>query len=1166
MHTLDVYTVGGIDFLIQVFRAIVLILGDNTWKTMIMITFVYAAFIAFLIGLRKNTYPIWWIVATFFAFHLMFTAKININLIDTKLGKNYVIQGVPFGIGLTTSILSSVSKFFTDMIDATFHTGITYIYGGQTKNSYPQALDFSTNNYAGVYEYFDRLRKLNIDKYLSPDKREIINTYFTQCLFLDMASWSSNDIAKLQFSPDVINQDLLRVKNNLLMSYKGQTFYCINFYDNYAKKALTDFVKLISNNTSLLAIMRDKAALKQSMSSVVNAFTGGNQNFAQIVGNAAVREALKNAYIDVASSSQTLSQDVILGYMKGEAEGRLMLLAKSFFMASAEWIPMLNNVLQFVLIGIMPLMAAVILIPGMLSLLKKFFITTTWVYLWLPVFALVDGIHKTAAIAQAQNYVSTLYSTLPFGIGTGWNTSVALSIASAGNLYEITDDMKALAGFLSFFVPGIAWMVLTASDHVISGFGSRIASQMGSVSTPETITRAITAETIGMKLSDGEIGHGLAVRQAVWGNAYSMAQSYATNKFGTGNVKDIYKSSMYNTAKNTGLGSNMYDMFDGDTDNIKSWGASSAPKELMEGLTVNGKISSAIQRTADEAYSKTVSKAMNDVWQAGEKYTESKQFSDSIMYATSKAWGKSDSYITSKYSKYSDVIETFKGVENSISKSFGFSDKESAAVANELFAEGGINSSLLKKASLGDKKALNMLRNIFSKAGVKLGDRVSDKNLQEWAKTVEAKYGSSISSGDTFKKLVQMENDFKHDEQAKKELNYAVKGEEGTKINWNEDLSWAQNVSNTISKVQTVQQKLSELKSNAANYEMQYGHRLLKFVADEYYKGNLSLAKASINYATPEQMDMWVSDFMQRELGVDFDGNVDVQKLESENKKFSNETKNYKFAEDRDNLRNTQFKKMGDKFIQDHEKGTDKWKGQEGVKVGQAKHAVQGKFKNLKKEYNEQTGAAQTEIDGGKNYIEGKGKEVETGADKTRDNVKGQIGLNFGQRVSRMNKEYGWYLKALGALGIANTGLDLWDEYRRGHGNSPHTPTTVEGKPKGKGTIHGGKTPPGLEIPHKDVPAERTWKGKSISALKTAAGFTAFGLPAAYFANEAEKEGKEVITTGYTDPSAYAGQKILGLLHDGYEYVKEFLGGDSKPQTVRTFQGNIYKPIDLNKR
>ena len=1155
--TYDVYTVGGIDFLSQVFRAIVLIFGDSSVHTMFYISLMFGIIIAFLIGFRKQTYPIWYLTLTFFFFHGFFSAKSSVNIIDTKLGRTYVVDNVPFGVAFLSSLFSSVSHTMTNLIDNAFHTGVTYIYGATTPNSYPEALNFSKNGYAGVYEYIFGLKKVSPHK--QPrflEEADKVQAYYIQCLLPDIITWDPTKREQFFGSQDIVGQDLLKVQNNLLMSYDGQTFYCLDFYNNQVKPALQNFINLYAGKPELFGIP-NYLTLSKDLSAIVNTFTGGNQVFAQIIGNASVLNSLKAAYDSYAATNQQLSQDIILGYMAGEAESRLEIYGRAVAKFAGEVIPLLNVVLQFLIIGVMPMVAIAILLPGMLNILKNLAYTTAWVYLWTPTLALLDGINKIAAIAQARNWYD-----INFDSSTVSAFTASFNLISAGHLFDVSSKMQAIAGALTISAPVISWLILRGGDMAVAGFGSMFASFAGRVATPETITQAITAERVGMQLHDGEFGHGVEVRQAIWGNAHSMASSYATNQFGMNNALASYQSSMFNTAKTAGLGSAMYNRLHGNVRQMIEWGRASVPKELTEGLMFGGRLNETVQKSLDTSWTKTVNESIKDIVNASEQYSTSKQFSDSVMYATSKAYSSGDNYIKSNYSQYQEAIETFTGINESVSKLTGLSKKDTAALTNELLAAGAIDTKLISRAAQGDEEAIKTLKGMFknwgNKLGINLEDKVSDRDIREWAKTIESKYGKQLQEGDTWKRLIQLQEQFKHDEQAQKRLDFAVKGEEGIKIDWNENLSWAKTVSSEIDTARSYQERLQELKTQVSSFEQQFGHRFLEFVANTYYDGDLAKAKRNINYASTVQMDGWLTEFMQKEFGINFDADVDKKDYIQQ---WDRMLDTNKFRQD---LESDQMKKMGDTFIKYHEE-TDKTKGKEGVLIGQAKKETQEAYTNLKDDHKNQTGAAKTIIDGGKTTIDVKGDEIKEDANQNATNVASNIHLSTGKRISRAGDIYGDHLKAIVAMALLSGGMDLLDyKVGKNRGGGTHMTTVdVDSHGKGKGgTVHGGRTPPGLEIPD-NATTQRSWKSKISTGAKTVVAFTSFGLPAVYFAESAEREGKRIeIMTGYTTPEAYIQQKIMGWLESGFNYVKDFVGGDSNPETVKKFQSEIFKPIN----
>ena len=123
--TFDVYTVGGIEYLSQVFRGIILIVGDSTWETFTKIFITAGIITAALIFLKTSKFTdfVVWFLSAFFAFGLFVGVKANVNIIDTQYEQEYLVSDVPLGPVILTSLFSSASYELTNLLGNVFHTG-----------------------------------------------------------------------------------------------------------------------------------------------------------------------------------------------------------------------------------------------------------------------------------------------------------------------------------------------------------------------------------------------------------------------------------------------------------------------------------------------------------------------------------------------------------------------------------------------------------------------------------------------------------------------------------------------------------------------------------------------------------------------------------------------------------------------------------------------------------------------------------------------------------------------------------------------------------------------------------------------------------------------------------------------------------------------------------
>jgi len=139
----DIYTIGGIEFLSQVYKGVIMILGNDTYHTMLrMVGFLAVVGASIALVARQSFRQIG---EKLFLIILILGPciglKHDIIIHDKKFDMVYDIEGAPYIPAFLHSVLSTASLELTETMEMMFHTGTVNVYNaaGSPENAYSSA-------------------------------------------------------------------------------------------------------------------------------------------------------------------------------------------------------------------------------------------------------------------------------------------------------------------------------------------------------------------------------------------------------------------------------------------------------------------------------------------------------------------------------------------------------------------------------------------------------------------------------------------------------------------------------------------------------------------------------------------------------------------------------------------------------------------------------------------------------------------------------------------------------------------------------------------------------------------------------------------------------------------------------------------------------------------
>lgn len=486
MVDLDIFTVGGLEYLAATFKAIIMILGSSAFNSILKITLLWGLFWAMWIGMFgydriKHTFLLH-IFTSFFALHAFFMPMTRLTINDTKFSDTYVVEGVPLGIGYTAHYASNLSKWLTDIFDSINHQGTVVVRGiGQTQLA--TSMDYKNTGLAGTFSYAKELINIDNKKMVLayPRQTELMKTYIDQCFWLEVASRPPEYALSTFTGQDIL--DIIKPTSSWFMNYNGQLTTCDYFYNTLLVPEWTQMQTDIVATPEKLGYDR---LLTDKMVAGLNALTGANADFAQAVTMGGIGKIMQESYQN--TIGKEYPNQILAEYAAGRAEEQSKLTGIAIGEYAKDVMPLFKIFVECLAYMFAPIVAVLILLPIGGKPIVGYIKFILWVYMWDPVFATINGFINIAAITKISTFLESQGLT-------------GLSLAASGEALAQASWMPALAGYMAMSTPMLARLAVEGFESGISGFAAVFANMgQGAVSqeaSPNEIMKNAKRDRMG---------------------------------------------------------------------------------------------------------------------------------------------------------------------------------------------------------------------------------------------------------------------------------------------------------------------------------------------------------------------------------------------------------------------------------------------------------------------------------------------------------------------------------------------------------------------------------------------------------------------------------------------------------------------------------------------
>lgn len=453
----EIYTYGGGDFLRLIFNGIAQIFGNADYIVAIK-SAALIGLMSFLLNAasQKGRLDFQWLLGIIMIYMVAIVPKTEIIINDQLIPANSaVVENVPIGISVTSSVFSRLSYWLTTSFETVF--------------SLPNQVKYTGNGLMFAQTLVEESTRF---EFTTPRIASNFTEFWKSCVYYDLLLrlYTWNDLLK---TSDLVTFLKERTAQARAFSYepeKGprEITTCRVGFNQYL---LPELEQEIKNSTNIQAsrlipnetIRTEAISRFESTMPVAYSFlTKLSMKSSEIISQNILSNSFKRGLMSFASDADASAAAEDFAMARAESERRTTFsvmgkLAKKF-------LPILHHIFESVIYAIFPIVMIMAMLPSAGAVLKRYCMALFWVNLWPPLYCLLHFAssyygQKAASAAMVQ---------------TGHGFQTGLSIMTNTGLGHVLSDYAAITGYLSMSIPMISWLVISASGAVMAGLAGRI--------------------------------------------------------------------------------------------------------------------------------------------------------------------------------------------------------------------------------------------------------------------------------------------------------------------------------------------------------------------------------------------------------------------------------------------------------------------------------------------------------------------------------------------------------------------------------------------------------------------------------------------------------------------------------------------------------------------
>jgi conjugal transfer mating pair stabilization protein TraG len=432
----EIFTVGGGDYLVNVFQAVAAWTGNGGYKSLIQVVMVMGLGLSAITLAFNQDWRAWlnWFLGATLIYSCLMVPRLDVHVTD-RLNPGLApanVNNIPLGLALMASFTSQVGDYLTGSAEVVF--------------GLPGDLNYSRNGMIYGARLYDATRSLRIS---DPEFASNLDEHFRQCVFYDvlLGRYSMKQLAESDDiwatiapgSPARAQRFLTRDASGAVTSNIVTCREAFTALDGQWG-ALVDSMgtvfgrQLYPNQTETLA----KAKLFSDLPVVYQYLTGVSSNATAIFKQTLTINAMSQAMHSMSGGSGAGNVDV---YAQTRADIQTERTYGSIASNAMKWVPLLNIVLTVLFYALFPVLFPLFLMPKTGPIALKGYVTGFF-YLaaWGPLFVILHMMLMYKGAADMSAVAG----------------SHGLTLASFTGMADVNSDIGLLAGYLIASVPFLA--------------------------------------------------------------------------------------------------------------------------------------------------------------------------------------------------------------------------------------------------------------------------------------------------------------------------------------------------------------------------------------------------------------------------------------------------------------------------------------------------------------------------------------------------------------------------------------------------------------------------------------------------------------------------------------------------------------------------------------
>jgi conjugal transfer mating pair stabilization protein TraG len=449
----EIFTVGGGDYLVNVFQAVAAWTGNGGYKSLLQVVMVMGLALSAITLAFNQDWRAWinWFLGATLIYSCLMVPRLDVRVTD-RINPGLAqatVSNVPLGLALMASFTSQVGDYLTGSAEVVF--------------ALPGDLNYSKNGMIYGARLYDATRSLRIS---DPEFAANLDEHFRQCVFYDvlLGRYSMKELAESGDIWSTIAPGSQARAQRFLTRDAGSGAVTANIVTcreaygalNAQWASLVDSMgtvfgrQLYPNQTATLA----KAKLFADLPVAYQYLTGVSASATDIFKQTLTINAMSQAMHSMSASSGAGNVDV---YAQTRADIQTERTYGSIASNAMKWVPLLNVVLTVLFYALFPVLFPLFLMPKTGPMALKGYITGFF-YLaaWGPLFVIL---HMMLMVKGSADMTAA----------TGAN---GISLASFTGMADVNSDIGLLAGYLIASVPflagGVAKGAMAISHHATS--------------------------------------------------------------------------------------------------------------------------------------------------------------------------------------------------------------------------------------------------------------------------------------------------------------------------------------------------------------------------------------------------------------------------------------------------------------------------------------------------------------------------------------------------------------------------------------------------------------------------------------------------------------------------------------------------------------------------